>query len=59
MPFFTKGLIGWLYLLYKNEFFKLTLATGMRVSEVINLKTKDIQIDDENDIIVINIESNK
>ena len=40
-------------------FFKLTLATGMRVSEVINLKTKDIQIDDENDIIVINIINSK
>jgi integrase/recombinase XerD len=40
-------------------FFKLTLATGMRVSEVINLKMKDIQIDDKNDIIIISILNSK
>ena len=39
--------------------FKFALASGMRVSEIINLKTRDIQIDKDEDIVIINIKNAK
>jgi len=38
---------------------KLALASGMRVSEIINLKPKDIRIDKESDIVVISVKNSK
>ena len=39
--------------------FKLALVSGMRVSELINLKPKDLQIDKESDVVLINIKNSK
>ena len=39
--------------------FKLALVSGMRVSELVNLKPKDLQIDKENDIVIVSVKNSK